>query len=38
MASNSFGPPPPPMRIGGCGCWTGFGHEKVAGKSTNSPE
>ena len=34
--SSTFGPRPP-MRTGGCGFWTGFGHDQIGSKSTNSP-
>ena len=29
--------PSPPMRIGGCGCWSGFGSDQSLSKLTNSP-
>ena len=27
----------PPTRIGGCGCWIGFGHDQIGSKSTCLP-
>ena len=37
MWSKSFGPAAPPIRTGGRGCWSGFGHCQLGAKSTNSP-
>ena len=35
--AKSFGPAAPPMRTGGHGCCTGFGHDQLGGSCTNSP-
>ena len=34
--SSTFSPRPP-TRTGGCGFWTGFGHDQIGSKSTCSP-
>ena len=34
--SITFAPSPPTI-TGGCGCWSGLGHDQIGSKSTNSP-